>query len=92
MTDPFSAALTQATRTVMARARGELPASTATVVAEKPGGKIAHSYCCDENTALCGLELTGTPEVADDEQDCVVCVDLDENGTNCPLCADPATA
>ncbi|NUL24928.1 hypothetical protein [Streptomyces lunaelactis] len=78
MTDPFLAALDQATRTVIARARGELPVAASTA--------IAHSYCCDPNWALCGLDLADLPPSGHGEQDCVVCAELDQAQVNCPLC------
>ncbi|RLU86222.1 hypothetical protein CTZ27_24910 [Streptomyces griseocarneus] len=78
MADPFLAALDQATRTVVARVRGELPAAASRVAVA-----ITHYHCCDPNRALCGLGLIGTPSAEDGEQDCVVCVDLD---ADCPLC------
>ncbi|MGX8904220.1 hypothetical protein ACR820_02890 [Streptomyces netropsis] len=84
MAEPFLAALNPATRTVVARVRGELPAAVprATVA-------ITHYYCCDPNRALCGLDLSGMPAAGDEEQDCVVCVDLD---ADCPLCASGRSA
>ncbi|MFE7567758.1 hypothetical protein ACFU76_12430 [Streptomyces sp. NPDC057539] len=54
MADRFLAALDQATRTVVARARGQLPA-TAPTTAARQSGSIAHYYCCDPNWALRGL-------------------------------------
>lgn len=86
MADPFLAALDQATRTVVARVRGQLP-SPAPAVAARPGEAIAHYYCCDPNSALCGLELNDLPSSGDGEQDCVVCADLDKANVDCPLCA-----
>ncbi|MEV5338343.1 hypothetical protein AB0K93_07630 [Streptomyces sp. NPDC052676] len=79
MTDPFLAALDDATRTVVARIHGELPV----VTPETPSAVIPHYYCCDPNWALCGADLGGTLTAKDGEQDCVVCVDLDESG-GCP--------
>jgi len=46
---------------------------------------LDHLYCCDPNRALCGSDLTDSPELADDEdENCVVCIDLDEQP--CPDC------
>ncbi|WP_370418971.1 hypothetical protein AB8O64_10975 [Streptomyces sp. QH1-20] len=72
MADPFLAALDQATRTVVARVRGKLPAA-----APRATVAITHYYCCDPNRALCGLGLSGMPPAGDGEQVCVVCLDLD---------------
>ncbi|MFG2141886.1 hypothetical protein [Streptomyces sp. NPDC048650] len=84
MADPFLTALDQATRTVVARVRGELPAAAPTAAV---GNTIAHYYCCDPNQSLCGLELGDTSFAGDSEQDCVVCADLNESDVDCPLCA-----
>ncbi|MFJ9416678.1 hypothetical protein ACIRPT_21150 [Streptomyces sp. NPDC101227] len=86
MSDPFLAALSQATRTVVARVRGELSAAAATTTATALNDKIAHFYCCEPDQSLCGLDLSDTPPSKDGEQDCVVCTDLDENDAGCPLC------
>ncbi|AKN68725.1 hypothetical protein QR97_01920 [Streptomyces sp. PBH53] len=53
---------------------------------ETPSAVIAHYYCCDPSRALCGVGFGGTPAAKDGEQDCVVCVDLDESEGSCPLC------
>lgn len=38
---------------------------------------LTHLYCCDDELALCGLDLRGVPENLDpDALMCVVCVDL----------------
>ncbi|WP_157856901.1 hypothetical protein [Streptomyces sp. PRh5] len=87
MADPFFAALDQATRTVVARVRGELPAVAPTATATRRTETIAHYYCCDPNRALCGLDLSGMPPAGDGEQDCVVCTDLDAANAGCPICA-----
>ncbi|MEU8540854.1 hypothetical protein AB0C52_12855 [Streptomyces sp. NPDC048717] len=81
MTDPFLAALAQATRTVVARAQGQLPAA--------PAASISHIYCCAPDRALCGLDLTGASIAGDGgglDQDCVVCIDLEAGP--CPDCAE----
>lgn len=91
MTDPFLAALEYATRTVVARARGEAPAAAPTT-AMPASGVISHTYCCDPNQALCGLDLGGMPLAGEGDQDCVVCVDLDECQAACPLCASDQSA
>jgi hypothetical protein len=57
-------ALDHATRTVVARVRGELAA----VTRETPSAVIAH---CDPSRALCGVGLGGTPAAKKGEQDCV---------------------
>ncbi|WP_086824870.1 hypothetical protein [Streptomyces sp. NRRL B-24572] len=79
--DPFLAALDHATRTVISRVRGELPAATAP--------SIVHTYCCAPDWSLCGLDLADAPAACDGgggEQDCVVCADLE--AVACPDCAD----
>ncbi|MGG7574145.1 hypothetical protein [Streptomyces sirii] len=81
MADPFLVALDQATRTVVARVRGELPTVAPTAAVASPSEAITHYYCCDPNRALCGLDLRHMPPAGDGEQDCVVCVDLD---ADCP--------
>lgn len=42
-------------------------------------GDLTHYYCCDENRAFCGADLTDAPfvESADDAL-CIVCEDLDD--------------
>ncbi|WP_394436257.1 hypothetical protein [Streptomyces sp. SGAir0957] len=47
------------------------------------GDEITHLYCCDPNRAICGVDLTGVPEV-DEDENCVVCIDPDEHP--CPYC------
>ncbi|WP_030780798.1 hypothetical protein [Streptomyces sp. NRRL S-920] len=85
MTDPFLAALEQATRTVVARARGEAPVAATAAMSSREA--ISHSYCCDPARALCGLDLDGVPTAGEGDQDCVVCVDLDAAKAPCPVCA-----
>jgi hypothetical protein len=43
-------------------------------------------HCCDPDWSLCGLDLTGVGPAKPGEQECVVCVDLDETDADCPLC------
>lgn len=38
---------------------------------------LTHLYCCDPDIAICGEDLSGTPEVDEDGQLCVVCEDLE---------------
>lgn len=41
---------------------------------------LAHYYCCDEDTALCGADLSGFENgegSAPPEDECVVCADLE---------------
>ncbi|GHG80526.1 hypothetical protein [Streptomyces griseocarneus] len=91
MTDPFLTALEHATRTVVARARGEAPAAAPTT-AMPTSDMISHTYCCDPDRALCGLDLSGMPPAGEGDQGCVVCVDLDECKAACPLCATDQSA
>lgn len=86
MADPFLAALDQATRTVVARARGELPSLAPTAPA---GAAIAHTYCCEPHWALCGLGLSGTAASGDGDQECVVCADPHHIGVTCRWCRVP---
>lgn len=40
---------------------------------------LIHSVCeCDENVALCGLDMTGHDWLPEGTTTCVVCYDLDE--------------
>ena len=51
------------------------------VVLDKRGDDddLDHYYCCDENRALCGKDLTEVPiSELSDEALCVVCRDLDD--------------
>jgi len=59
------------------------PESTSQLLGDTGTVHVVH---CDENTALCGLDVTHVPWVSDDEETtCVVCEDLDEQGY-CPVC------
>lgn len=43
-----------------------------------------HIYCCDPDTALCGLDMTGGTNVPDeDPADCFACVVIDEVDVPC---------
>lgn len=47
--------------------------------------ELHHYYCeCDPNIALCGSDLTDTPEVQTEENACLVCKDMDNY--DCPRC------
>ena len=49
--------------------------------------ELFHRYCCDEDRALCGSDLTGVPETdGDGEQVCAVCDELE--GLPCEECGD----
>ncbi|MFF8997104.1 hypothetical protein ACF1GW_30780 [Streptomyces achromogenes] len=49
--------------------------------------ETTHVYCCDPNTALCGWDVSDTPEVPDGVgHDCIVCTDLETQP--CPICGD----
>ncbi|WP_406153155.1 hypothetical protein OG217_05535 [Streptomyces sp. NBC_01023] len=80
MADPFLVALDQATRTVVARVRGELPQVAST------GAAIAHTYCCEPDWSLCGVDLSDLATSGNGDQECVVCVDLLASGAVCPGC------
>ncbi|MGW1275539.1 hypothetical protein ACWD4V_01090 [Streptomyces tsukubensis] len=83
MDDQFLTALEQAARTVVARVRGELPATDAAEAVRAAGG-IAHVLCCERT--LCG-STGGAPGPGAVVQDCVVCADLGRDGGACVLCA-----
>lgn len=52
------------------------------------GDGLNHLYCCDENLGLCGTDLGGHQETADDTT-CVVCVELEASDRPCrPGCQD----
>ncbi|GGX24029.1 hypothetical protein GCM10010341_51540 [Streptomyces noursei] len=87
MADPFLAALDQATRTVVARVRGELPAVMPAGAVASVSDAISHYYCCAPDRALCGLDLKEAALSGDGDQECVVCVDLNALAVHCPDCA-----
>lgn len=39
--------------------------------------ELNHIVCCDDNRSLCGLDMTEVPWCDDDENECVVCLDLE---------------
>ncbi|MFE9736154.1 hypothetical protein ACFYO9_37510 [Streptomyces sp. NPDC005863] len=54
-----------------------------------PNDDVTHLWCCDPNLAMCGEDVSDSPEVDDGVgQDCVVCVDL--SGTTFCDCPHPA--
>jgi hypothetical protein len=44
---------------------------------------LTHVYCCNPDLALCGEDVSDTPEVDEDGQLCVVCDDLEEQPCTC---------
>lgn len=46
---------------------------------------IVHTFCCDENRSLCGLDISTEPFTPDSDpaHECVVCFELDEAGGPC---------
>lgn len=62
------------------------PEPTATATGD--GEDLSHAVCgCDEDTALCGTDVSDVPWAADGQapsNPCVVCVDLAE--LPCPRC------
>jgi hypothetical protein len=57
--------------------------------AASTGDDLAHVYCCNPDVALCGTDVTGVPEVPDEDTTCVVCLDLeDADFACCPTCPD----
>lgn len=58
------------------------------------GDELDHLFCCDEDVALCGSDLTGTEfgEVVSEESLCLVCNDLEGQpcgAAGCPLIGPP---
>lgn len=58
--------------------------------ADNGDDNLEHLYCCDENVALCGADLTNATlnHYPAPEDECVVCYTLDDNDPNspCALC------
>lgn len=48
---------------------------------------VDHLYCCDENVAMCGVDLTDVAEEVFGEDDplCPMCALVDETGMPCPV-------
>lgn len=66
---------------------------TSTIINPSPtikdnDGDLSHIYClCDENTALCGWDLTDADDAYDVMNACIVCEELDSNEDFvCPQC------
>lgn len=50
--------------------------------------ELDHLYCCDPDIALCGTDISDSPELFDDgATTCVVCDDLEDQ--LCPRCPTP---
>lgn len=47
---------------------------------------INHVFCCDPDTALCGVDISNDEIVDYDDADCVVCLDLEDAA--CPHCGE----
>lgn len=48
---------------------------------------LDHFYCCDEDTALCGTDITDYSEGFDQEDNlCSVCDDLESTTDGCRVC------
>lgn len=46
---------------------------------------MSHIVCCDDDIALCGIDVSDTPWRDDDfEVECVVCAELEDY--DCPKC------
>ena len=56
------------------------PLAVGDVAGQVEGDDLVHVMrCCDEDRGMCGVDLTATPVVSDDEPTtCVVCADLDD--------------
>ena len=49
--------------------------------------EIAHLFCCcDENTAMCGADITGQTKYANASD--IVCILCDDDWDECPRCGD----
>lgn len=59
-----------------------LPAPTRSDTA---GDDLDHFYCCDENVAMCGVDLTGVPEADNVGDLCPLCALVNESGLPCPV-------
>lgn len=47
--------------------------------------ETVHVYCCNPDLALCGYDISDTPEVPSGVgHDCIVCLDLELQP--CPIC------
>lgn len=65
-----------------------LPAPTTTDTTDN-GDELHHVYCCDENLALCGTDVTKYQEAeppSDADKRCIVCEDLID--TTCERCGE----
>jgi hypothetical protein len=48
--------------------------------------EVCHLWCCDENVAMCGLDISGERYDLDGEDpDCPLCAIADEEGLPCPV-------
>ncbi len=59
-----------------------LPVEEATASHRSPPEPINHYFCpCDPDTSLCGIDMTDWEDagyvLSHDEDDCVVCIDLE---------------
>lgn len=52
------------------------------------GDELHHYFCCDEDLALCGRDISDLPVVHTGEHVCVVCDDLVEAPCPNPNCPD----
>ncbi len=46
---------------------------------------IDHLYCCDENVAMCGADLTDTPDGPEFDEVCRLCLLAEQSGMPCPV-------
>lgn len=53
-------------------------------------GPVDHYYCCDEDVALCGADLSGVPEGPEYDVICPMCADALEANVPCPVPGCPA--
>jgi hypothetical protein len=62
-----------------------------TVTGSDHADDLVHLWCCDDTIAYCGLDITEDTPLDDwaDEDECVVCGDLEQSGALCPKCGEP---
>lgn len=61
------------------------------VTTDGPNGtddELDHIFCCNEDLALCGADISGTEFISDDEElfPCVVCNEMQYR--ECPKCGE----
>ena len=54
--------------------------------------EAVHLYCCDENTALCGVDLANGQPRPSEEANCPMCMDECDSDRPCPAANCPLRA